>query len=103
MNITLLSPPEGTGNTEKDLEELREWCNGLYTQLKRILYNLDSSNMIEVDGNLIGGTIPLNTVTISGGKIKIAKDSISITNSDGSHYLTLSGDTLSFCGKVKSL
>lgn len=103
MNITLIPPPDTTGDNEKDLKELREWCFNLHSQLKRILYNLDTSNISEVSGDLINGTIPLDTVTISGGKIKIAKDSISITNSNGSHYLTLSGDKLTFCGKVTSL
>lgn len=103
MNITLLSPPESTGNTEKDLEELREWCFGFYSSVKRILYNIDSSNINELDAKLVSGTLPLDSVTISGGKVNIAKDSVSITNSDGSHYLKLSGDTLTFCGKVTSL
>ncbi len=103
MNITLTPPPEVSGNTENDLKELREWCLNLHSQLKRVFYNIDSSNLIEVDADLISGTLPLDTVTLSGGKVKIAKDSVSITNSDGSHYLTLSGDKLTFCGKVTSL
>lgn len=103
MNISLTPPPEVTGDNEKDLMELREWCLSLHSQLKRVFYNLDSSNLIEVDGELISGTLSLDTVTVSGGKVKIANDSVSITNSDGSHYLTLSGDKLTFCGKVTSL
>lgn len=102
MNITLTPPPELTGNNENDLKELREWCFNLHSQLKRILYNLDTSNIFEVSGELINGNIPLDTVTMSGGNIKITKDNISITNSDGSQYLTLSGDNLTFCGKVIS-
>lgn len=102
MNITLTPPPELTGNNENDLKELREWCLSLHSQLKRTLYNLDTSNILEVSGELINGNIPLDSVTVSGGKVKIAKDSISIKNSNGSQYLTLSGDTLTFCGKVIS-
>ena len=102
MNITLTPPPELTGNNEKDLAELREWCFNLHSQLKRTLLNLDTSNIAEVSGELLHGTIPLDTVTLSGGKIKIGGNTVSITNSDGSQYLTLSGDKLTFCGKVIS-
>lgn len=103
MNITMLAPPEGTGNLEKDIEELREWCNNIHAQLKKIFYNINSSNITEVDGSLVDGTIPLEKVNIKGGNINITNDGITIKNSNGSHYLTLSGETLTFCGKVISL
>ncbi len=100
MNITLLSPPEATGEIEKDVEELREWCNNIHTQLKKIFYNINSSNITEVEGELLWGTVPLENVSITGNRLNITKDEFVLTNSDKSNYLMLSKDKLIFCGEV---
>ncbi len=100
MNITMLAPPEATGDIEKDVEELREWCNSIHTQLKKIFYNINSSNITEVDGELIWGTIPLNNASIKGNRLNITNDTFTLTNSNSSNYLKLSGDKLIFCGEV---
>lgn len=103
MNLSMLAPPNPTGDTKKDVEELRKWCQGLYSQLRRILYNLDSGNINEVTGDTIVGEIDLSNASLKGARVNIGNDTFSITNSDGSQYLKLTGDTLSFCGKVTEL
>ncbi len=100
MNITMLAPPEATGNIEKDVEELREWCNSIHTQLKKIFYNINSSNITEVEGELVWGTIPLSNTSIKGNRLNITNNTFTLTNSDGSNYLKLSDDKLIFCGEV---
>lgn len=43
MNLTIPAPPPVTGNTEADLENLSEWCNMFYNQLKRVLCSMDNA------------------------------------------------------------
>lgn len=102
MLFTIPIPPEATGDTQRDLEALREWCAALHTQLKRGIYNIDASNVSELDAAALYGTLPLKSVNINGANVTITNNGINIRNSNGSQYLRLSGDTLTFCGTVVS-
>lgn len=100
MNITLTAPPALTGDAQNDVIRLNDWCCGFYMQLKRILYSLDTSNIIELDASRLNGTLPLGETKLEGVNVKISGDEFSITTPDGSQYLTLSGGKLTFCGTV---
>ncbi len=100
MNITLTAPPLLTGDAENDVEKLNEWCMGFYSQLKRILYSLDTSNILELDASRLNGTIPLGETTLQGVNVQISGDTFSISTPDGSQYLTLNSSGLTFCGNV---
>lgn len=100
MNITTTAPPTLTGNTEKDLEQLNRWCRNFHTQIKRVLYCLDTGNIIELDASRLNGTLPIDDVNLSGVNVKITGDTIDISTPDGSQYLRLSGGKLTFCGNI---
>lgn len=100
MNITLTAPPMLTGDAQTDVQRLNEWCCGFYMQLKRILYSLDTSNIIELDASRLNGTLPLGEMTLKGNNVKISGDTFSITTPDKSQYLTLSNGKLTFRGTV---
>lgn len=100
MNLSITAPPSLTGNTQKDTVQLNYWCRNFYTQLKRILYCLDTGNIVELDASRINGTLPIDNVNLSGVNVKITGDTINIATPDGSQYLRLSGGSLSFCGNI---
>lgn len=100
MNITLTAPPALTGDAQTDVAKLNEWCLGFYLQMKRILYSLDTSNIVELDASRLNGTFPLGVAKLEGVNVKISGDEFSIATPDGSQYLTLSGGKLTFCGTV---
>ena len=100
MNITITAPPAITGDTQRDTKNLNDWCRGFYIQLKRIMYSLDTSNIVELDASRLNGTLPLGETTLQGVNVKITGDEFSISTPDGSQYLTLSGGVLKFCGTV---
>lgn len=100
MNITLTAPPILTGDAQTDVQRLNDWCCGFYMQLKRILYSLDTSNIIELDASRLNGTLSLGETTLEGVNVKIDGDTFSISTPDGSQYLTLSNGKLTFCGTV---
>lgn len=100
MNITLTAPPILTGDAQTDVEKLNAWCVGFYMQMKRILYSLDTSNILELDASRLNGTLPLDKTTLSGVNVNITGDSFRIATPDGSQYLTLDSGGLKFCGTV---
>lgn len=102
MNISITSPPAITGDTQKDLLNLHDWCHGFYLQLKRILYCLDTGNITELDASKINGTMSLDTTVLSGINVNISGDTFKITTPDGSQYLTLENGVLKFRGTVVS-
>lgn len=100
MNITLNAPPVPTGDAQIDTLNLNEWCRGFYMQMKRILYSLDSSNVVKLDASKLNGTMSLDETSLEGVNVKISGDEFSISTPDGSQYLTLSGGVLKFSGTV---
>ncbi len=102
MNITITSPPVLTGDAENDVSKLNDWCRGLYMQLKRILYSLDTGNITELDASKLNGTMSLDETTLSGVNVTITGDTFKLATPDGAQYLTLEDGTLKFCGKVVS-
>ena len=100
MNISLTAPPALTGDAQIDVKLLNDWCCGFYMQMKRILYSLDSSNIVELDASKLNGTMSLDETTLDGVNVKISGDEFSISTPDGSQYLTLSNGNLKFSGTV---
>lgn len=43
MNLTLSLPPKLTGDTERDIAKIHEWCTALQIQLKRIIFAVNDS------------------------------------------------------------
>lgn len=102
MNITLNAPPVPTGDNNQDIERLYSWCCGFYSQMKRILYSLDTSNIIELDASHLNGILPLDSASLEGANVTIKGDSFSISTPDGGQYLKLENGNLTFCGTVVS-
>lgn len=100
MNITLNAPPVSTGNTDADLKQLNDWCIGFYMQMKRILYSIDTSNIIELNASRINGVLPLEQTSLKGLNVNISGDTFSLRTPDGSQYLTLDSSGLKFHGKI---
>ena len=100
MNITLNAPPLMTGDAQTDVKNLNDWCCGFYMQLKRILYSLDTSNIIELDASRLNGVLPLDRTSLNGMNVKISGDTFSIETPVGEQYLKLEGGVLKFSGEV---
>lgn len=72
-------PPQITGSSAADAAALSEWCGGLLTQLKKIIINLEDSNIISVSADkLTGGGISLSDTELSSGSLVIDESSITL-------------------------
>jgi hypothetical protein len=101
MNITLSSPPALSGDTNKDLQALSLWCATLISQLKRVLYSLDSGNISYIaPSQLEEGSISLDKVALDGGCVKITGTGIDISLPDGSQYIRMSDGKISIKGEI---
>lgn len=76
-------PPQITGSSAADAAALSEWCGGLLTQLKKIIINLEDSNIISVSADkLTGGGISLSDTELSSGSLVIDESSITLMSAD---------------------
>ena len=76
-------PPQITGSSAADAAALSEWCGGLLTQLKKIIINLEDSNIISVSADkLTGGGISLSDTELSNGSLVIDESSITLMSAD---------------------
>ena len=103
MNISITSPPLLTGDDKTDLTKLHSWCTGLYMQLKRILYSIDSGNITELDASKLNGIMSLDKSAISGLNVSITGDSFKLTTPDESQYLIMENGTIKLKGKVTAV
>ena len=79
MNLQYSMPPQITGSSAADAAALSEWCGGLLTQLKKIIINLEDSNIISVSADkLTGGGISLSDTELSSGSLVIDESSITL-------------------------
>lgn len=83
MNLQYSMPPQITGSSAADAAALSEWCGGLLTQLKKIIINLEDSNIISVSADkLTGGGISLSDTELSSGSLVIDESSITLMSAD---------------------
>lgn len=83
MNLQYSMPPQITGSSAADAAALSEWCGGLLTQLKKIIINLEDSNIISVSADkLTGGGISLSDTELSSGSLVIDENSITLMSAD---------------------
>lgn len=85
MNLQYSMPPQLTGESAADSAALSEWCGGLLTQLKKIIVNIEDSNIISVSADkLTGGGISLSDTELTSGSLVINDSSISFVSTDES-------------------
>ena len=112
-NLTTPIPPKLTGQTEKDLLQLKQWGTALIDELSYILNNLDAGNVSEAASvkaenidtasatisnaqigaltadKLIAGTVDTNKVTVSGnnGALELSDAQIIIRDKNNTRFM----------------
>ncbi len=112
-NLTTPVPPKLMGNTEQDLNKIRQWGAALIDELSYLFQNLDAGNVSEA-ASVKAENIDTATARISNAQIGVLTadkltagtvntDNVTVSDSDGTMELTGSRFTVSDGNRVRML
>lgn len=103
MAIDIRTPPPLTGETDKDIVRLYDWCETLRRMLISSLSHIKGEQIESISTDKLTGIIDPTVTPISGGNIIIDEDGISVSNEDGTQYVIVDRDEVQICGYIENL
>lgn len=94
MAVFTAAMPRRTGNPESDISSLYNWAETLITELRTLLYTLDSANVISArQADNIVGKLTEAQLPERYTHIDIEEGELTLTASDGTQIAVISCDS----------